>query len=363
MARRLGMQGWVMGHATDIWGHAKIMSSTAYWGGSFLGGQWNTLHILEHYRFNRDKSFLEENWDVLTASVEFVESWLIPGPVEGQLMARPSASPENSYTYIDTDGEPRQAALSAGNSFDQFMVLQVFSDYLEAAEALGRSEEPLVQRVAALLPKVYRPRISDDDRLMEWRFPFDEPEPGHRHMAHLIGVYPGNQIDFESDPAMRNALMNSIETRMSHGAGGRGWSRLWAVCMYARLSDSTRAYENLYTVLAQSTLDNLWNTNPPFQIDGNFAASAAIAEMLLQSHNNEIKLLPALPAQWPAGEVRGLRARGDVTVDMRWEGGQVVELVLHPGKNAVSETRVTSKDWSQQVTLSPGKPVRITNFQ
>ena len=206
MARRLGMQGWCMGHASDIWGNARVMSREARWGGSFFGGQWMTLHILENYRFSRDKRVLEENWDLLTASTGFVESWLIPGPGEGQLMARPSASPENTFSYMDDGGEPRQAAFSAGNSFDQYMVLQVFSDYLEAAAVLGRSEEPLVRRVAALKPKVFRPRFGEDGRLMEWRLPFGVPEPGHRHISHVIGAYPGNQVALDSDLAMGEAI-------------------------------------------------------------------------------------------------------------------------------------------------------------
>jgi alpha-L-fucosidase 2 len=362
MARRMGMKGWVMGHASDIWGHAKIMSSRAYWGGSFFGGQWMTLHLLEHYRFNRDSRFLEENWDLLTASVRFVEGWLIPGPGEGQLMARPSASPENAFTYVDADGEPRQAALSAGNSFDQFMILQVFSDYLEAAEAVGRAEEPLARRIAALLPNVYRPRIGEDGRLMEWRLPFGEPEPGHRHIAHLVGAYPGTWIDLDGDPAMRAAVMKTIEARLSHGGAGTGWSRAWTIGMFARLSDGARAYENLHAILSRSTLDNLWDTHPPFQIDGNFGATAAIAEMLLHSHNGELKLLPALPAQWPAGEVRGLRARGDLTVDLRWENARPVELVLRAGEHAPDGIRVVSGERGRRVALRPDNSVTVGDF-
>ena len=159
MARRLGMKGWCMGHATDIWGHAGLMSRTAYWGGSFFGGQWVTFHMLEHYRFNRDKEFLKENWDILTASAEFVESWLIPGPEKGQLMSRPSCSPENSFIYKDAAGNDVRAALSAGNTFDQFMILQVFNDYVEAAEAIGKLDDPFVKKIKGIIPGCIGPEL------------------------------------------------------------------------------------------------------------------------------------------------------------------------------------------------------------
>jgi len=355
MARRLGMQGWCMGHASDVWGHARLMGGKPLWAGSFFGGQWMTFHILEHYRFNKDPQILADNWDLLTASVQFVDSWLIPGP-DGTLMARPASSPENTFKYTNQDGEALEAAISAGNSYDQFMIFQVFSDYLEAAEVLGKQDDPFVQKVSTLLPKVYRPRVAEDGRLMEWRLPFKEARPWHRHISHVIGAYPGNQIDLDDDPVMRSAVIKSIEGRLAHGGAGTGWSRAWIIGMFARFSDGTRAYENLHAILTKSTVDNLWDSHPPFQIDGNFGATAAIAEMLLHSHNDAIKLLPALPtAQWPTGSVKGLKARGDYTVDIRWQDGELAGAVIHASAKSPATVQVVYKNHSILLRLQAGK--------
>jgi alpha-L-fucosidase 2 len=360
MAKQLGMKGWCMGHATDAWGHARIMSPRAYWGGSFFGGQWMTFHILEHYRFNRDKAFLEENWDLLTASARFTESWLIPDPLTGELVSRPSASPENRFSYTREDGTTALAALSAGNTFDQFMILQVFSDYLEAAKALDRLDDPFVKTIATTLPRVQYPRIGEDGRLQEWRLPFSEPQPDHRHISHVIGAYPGNRINLDRDPTMRDAVMKSLEFRLASGGAGTGWSRAWTIGMFARLSDGKRAYENLLAILRQSTGANLWDLHPPFQIDGNFGSTAAIAEMLLHSHNDEIKLLPALPADWSDGHARGLRARGDVTVDIEWEDGVLKGATILGGSNTVSRIPVVYNGVQVELDLTPGESVELS---
>ena len=359
MVKRMGMKGWAMGHSTDVWGSARSMGGRPMWAATYLGGQWLTFHILEHYRFNRDPKVLSEYWDILSDSALFCESWLIPGP-EGTLVARPATSPENTFIYTDENGEKQKASLSAGTSVEQWMILQVFKDYIEAAEALGKMEDPFVERIKGLIPKIYRPQVGADGRLMEWMYPFEEAHAGHRHISHVIGAYPGNVIDLDDDPVMRDAVIKSIDGRLAHGGAGTGWSRAWTIGMYARFSDGTKAYENLHAILTRSTLDNLWDHHPPFQIDGNFGATAAVAEMLLHSHNDEIKLLPALPTQWKEGAVRGLRARGDYTVDIQWKGGVLDSVVIRGGAKCQGTVRIRYKNEVKAMEVKPGERVTLT---
>jgi alpha-L-fucosidase 2 len=357
MARRLGLEGWCMPHATDAWMHARLGRAPRY-GASFLSGQWLIQHVYDHYRFSMDPQVLEKYWDTLTASTRFAASLLIPGPNEGELMARPAVSPENAFRYKKT------GLLSAGNSYDQFIIMQSLREYLEAAEVLGKRNDPFVRKVAELLPKVYRPRIGEDGRLMEWRLPFGELEPGHRHISHVIGFYPGNEINIDDDPAMRDAVRKTIDTRLRHGGAGPGWSRAWIIGLFARLSDAEEAYKHLIHILRRSTRDNLWNVHPPndqFQIDGNFGAAAAIIEMLLHSHNNEIKLLPALPAnRWPDGHIKGVRARGDYTLDMYWKEGKLEHATITAGANAADgPVRVVYGGNTTEVNMKRGQTVTV----
>lgn len=342
-----GARGWVCHHNTDIWGDTVVQE---YWvPGSYwpLGGAWLSTHIWTHYEYTLDKEFLAEMFPILRGAAEFFLDYLVE--IDGELKTIPSVSPENTFI---SDG--KTAANDIAVTMDNQILRDLFNACIEAAEVLD-IDDPLNQEIKDAVSKLPETKIGKHGQIMEWQEDYDEAEPGHRHVSHLYGLYPSDQITVEHTPALAKAAQTTLQRRLDAGSGHTGWSRAWMICLYARLKDVDLAYDNLKLLLQDSTLPNLFNTHPPFQIDGNFGATAGIAEMLVQSYKDTIYVLPTLPKAWKSGSISGLRVKGNAEVSMSWTDGRLDSLEIVADSDF--DATVVYRDESKEISLAAGRKI------
>lgn len=350
-------KGWVVHPITNTWGYTSPGES-ASWGMHTGAGAWICSHIWEHFVFTADKEFLNRMYPVLKGSVEFYMDWLVEHPVTKELVSGPAVSPEN--TFVAPDGSHSQ--ISMGPAHDQQVIWQLFTDFLLASNELQINDE-FISEVEQAKQKLAGPKIGTDGRLMEWAEEFPEVEPGHRHISHLFALHPGAQINMEQTPELAMAAKKSLDHRIANGGGHTGWSAAWLINQYARLQEAEKAKESLNTVLSKSTSPNLFGQHPPFQMDANFGATSGIAEMHIQSHAGMIHLLPAIPKDWPSGEVKGLKARGGFVVDIKWDNNELTEAVIYSEHGEECKLRYKNKTTTIKLAKGEKSALTVNSFQ
>ncbi len=356
-----GARGWVHHQNTDLWRVAAPMDGPS-WGTFTTGGAWLATHLWEHYLFTGDKEFLKQYYPVLKGSAEFFLDFLVPHPKYGWMVTAPSTSPENfpavpsAVRFFDelTTFETT-TSICAGSTIDTQILRDLFSDVEQAADVLGIDQDfrQSVREMRAKLPPM---QVGRKGNLQEWLDDWDETEKSHRHISGLWGLYPGRQISARRTPELAQASRVVLEQR---GLQGNGWASAWKAACWARLGNGTKALENIDYAIHNYTFNSLFSIcSKAMQVDGSFGMSAVIAEMLLQSHEEELNLLPALPDSWKTGEVGGLRARGNFEVGMRWKDGRLEEAVILSGSGNTCRVRsgVVLQVSSQGSTVPVSRP-------
>lgn len=372
-------KGWVAHHNSDVWAKTAptgnfdqdLENSMASWSAWPMASGWLVQQLWKHYEFNGDRTFLKETaYPLMKGAAEFMLQWLQWDDELEAWVTNPSTSPENIFLYKGKNGEMLKGEVSKAATMDMAIIWDLFHNCIRASEVL-KVDNSFRNQLKKVNAKLFPYQIGKRGQLQEWFLDFEEFEPEHRHASHLLGLYPGIQIQPRVTPELASAAKKTLLLR---GDGGTGWAMAWKISFWARLEDGNHAYQILKNGLTYTdpskqnstsgggTYPNLFDAHPPFQIDGNFGGTVGITEMLIQSHTSEIHLLPALPSHWAKGEVKGLKAKGGFTIDLAWENGKVKTLKIHSEFGGNCRLRLAEKLESDDAKLKNAKGLNSNSF-
>ena len=363
-------EGWVQHMMTNVWNYTAPGEHPS-WGATNTGGAWLCAHLWEHYLYNGDLEYLEKVYPALKGASEFFLSTMITEPSHGWLVTAPTSSPENSFIVDGPEGKTA-VSICMGPTMDNQLIRELFTNTATAAELLHSQpeEQAFAARLREAVTKLPPHQISKEGYLMEWLEDYEEAEPQHRHVSHLYGLYPGNQISPSQTPELAEACKVTLNRR---GDEATGWSRAWKINFWARLGDGDRALKLLRSLLAPAaykgcseefcnvagTYPNMLCAHPPFQIDGNFGGAAGISEMLVQSNEGFINILPALPTEWSEGSIKGMKVRGGATIDLEWSKGKARKITITGGWKEDIKLHIQNDLWLE-LNLAKGQKKSIS---